>query len=172
MSVNGSESASKIALRERHDDQHREDARYAVRALRNLEAFALNTAGPRSGKLDDGDYEGHYHDIRDGASIVLGGLVELSTSLGEPHVTQLVNRARSLMSSQVQLVKQATRRMQTARAEPKRADNSGLGGADPETVDPTTSLWVQASDQSDQLMKIHNELLAIVRPVPATQDGP
>jgi hypothetical protein len=78
------------------------------------------------------------------------------------------------MSSQVQLVKQATRRMQAARAEPKRADNSGLGGADPETVDPTTSLWVQASDQSDQLMKIHNEsslpLLGLFQPPKTVHD--
>lgn len=167
------ERAEDIAQRrrERNDDRDREDARYAARALRNLRSFAVNSGGPRSALLDDGDYEGHFREIRDGARIVAGDLDELAKSLGRSDVTQPVEKALRLMASQVEHVKAATRCMQDRRDDPEHSRNLDPAKTDLEPVDHATSLWLQASSQSDQLIKIHDDLLATIKPARAGQDS-
>jgi hypothetical protein len=132
----------------------------------------VNSGGPRSALLDDGDYEGHFREIRDGARIVAGDLDELAKSLGRSDVTQPVEKALRLMASQVELVKAATRCMQDRRDDPEHSRNLNPARMDlEEPVDHATSLWLQASSQSDQLIKIHDDLLATIRPARTGEDS-
>jgi hypothetical protein len=96
---------------ERAEDRAERQREQAKAALYSLNAFAVNTAGPRSKLLDAGEYKRYIDETYYGWGVAARDLDQLRITLGRPDIVQLVDKALQLMTKQFHLVKAAQNRV-------------------------------------------------------------
>lgn len=138
--------------RERAEDRAERQREQAKGALYSLNAFAVNTSGPKSKLLGAGEYKRYIDETYYGWGVAARELDQLRITLGRPDIAQLVEKALQLMTKQFHLVKAAVERdMQRAGDDPQHLANLDPGG-----------LWLQAGEVSRQLTAVHTDLFAAV----------